>query len=265
MANVDLRVERVTAPVRQQVYLQLKRAITEGRFAEGQRLIERELTEMAGVSRPTIREALQQLVADRLVTTMAGKGWVVASMTVEEHRDLYEVRALLEGLAARRFIERAEPADVAELRDAFREIDASLGTDRDIGRMMECKDAFYQVLFRGARSETITSQITSLHSRINLARARSLLTPGRPEQSVREIRRIVKLIVARDADGAEQACIEHVRMAAAVACLDGEQAQGGASAAPVSRARDSGNRRRAVPAEQSGSRGREVDERSNTG
>lgn len=211
---MDLQVQRIAAPVRQQVYEQLKRAIVGSHFDVGQRLTERELTELLGVSRATIREALQQLVAEDLVTMVAGKGWVVASLTPEQAKDLYDVRALLEGLAARRFVERATPEDFDALQAALGGIETTLGNSQDVTEMLEAKAVFYRVLFRGAHSDAIVALITTLHARISVMRARTLAQPGRPAQSIRELCHIVECIVARDADEAERACVAHVRMAA---------------------------------------------------
>jgi DNA-binding GntR family transcriptional regulator len=214
MADTGMLVQRVVAPVRRQVYEQFRRAIVDGRFEDGQRLTERQLAEMTGVSRPTIREALQQLVAEGLVTTIPGKGWVVASLTREEARDLYAVRAILEGLAARRFAERATDDEVADLLKSCTLIEATLGTGRDVTEMMEAKSGFYAVLFAGAHSEIVVSLLTALHARISFMRARTLAQPGRPEETIAEIRRIADFIAARDAAGAEAESTAHVRSAA---------------------------------------------------
>src|SRR6478735_9922967 len=103
----SLRVGRVAAPLREQVLDVLRQAILDFRLKPGQRLIERELIEQTGVSRTTIREVLRQLAAEGLVTTIPQKGTVVASPSVERAAELYEVRAVLEGMAARQFAERA--------------------------------------------------------------------------------------------------------------------------------------------------------------
>lgn len=223
MADTDMMIQRVVAPVRQQVYEQLRHGIVSQRFKDGQRLTERELTEMTGVSRPTIREALQQLVAEGLVTTIPGKGWVVASLTREEARDLYAVRAVLEGLAARRFAERATDKEVGELEETCRLAEATLGTGRDVEEMMEAKSRFYAVLFAGAHSETVVSLLTALHARISFMRARTLAQAGRPEQTLTEIRKIVDAIAARNADRADAESAAHVRSAeATIFAIDAE-------------------------------------------
>src|SRR5919197_2931132 len=121
-AESSMRVGRVAAPLREQVLEVLRQAILDFRFKPGQRLIERELVEQIGVSRTTIREVLRELAAEGLVTTVPQKGAIVAVPSAQEAAELYEVRAALEALAARRFVEQATPQRVAELRDAFGEV-----------------------------------------------------------------------------------------------------------------------------------------------
>ena len=98
------RVSRVAAPVREQVLELLRKEIVEMRLRPGQRLVERELIDSFGVSRTTIREALRGLAAEGLVTTIPQKGAIVAIPSAKAAAEVYEVRALLEGAAAREFV-----------------------------------------------------------------------------------------------------------------------------------------------------------------
>lgn len=223
MNQPSLRVQRVVAPIREQVYAQLKRAIVDMYFVPGQRLIERELTEMTGVSRPTLREALQQLTAEGLVTTTPGTGWVVATLTHDEAADLYEIRARLEGLAARRFVERATADDLVALKESFGRVKKVLSADTNVSARLDAKTEFYEVLFSGMRSQTIESLISGLHARISVVRARTLSHPGRAQETIAEIRGIIEAIDARDADLAEQRSVDHVRNAAAVFLDDADR------------------------------------------
>ena len=87
----SLRVERAPAPIRSRVLDNLRQAILEHKLVPGQRLIERELVELTGVSRTSIREALRELAAEGLVTTIPNKGTVVAEVSVKEARQLYQL------------------------------------------------------------------------------------------------------------------------------------------------------------------------------
>src|SRR6202158_526809 len=93
-------IERSAAPLRRQVLDELRQSIIAGRLAPGSRLIERELIAMMGVSRTVIRDALRQLESEGLIAIIPNKGPVVRELTLAEAKDLYSIRAVLEGLAA---------------------------------------------------------------------------------------------------------------------------------------------------------------------
>ena len=116
------QVERVAAPLRTQVSDILRREIVEMRLHPGQRLVERELIERIGVSRTTIREALRELASEGLVTTIPQKGAIVAIPSPKEAAEVYEVRALLEGLAAREFVDNATELHLEALRQAMSQV-----------------------------------------------------------------------------------------------------------------------------------------------
>ena len=112
-------IRRSAAPLRQQVLDGLRQSIIAGRLNPGERLIERELISMMGVSRTVIREALRQLESEGLIANIPNKGPVVRALTLEEARDLYSIRAVLEGLAARLFVENASDAEIQNLENAL--------------------------------------------------------------------------------------------------------------------------------------------------
>jgi GntR family transcriptional regulator, trigonelline degradation regulator len=215
----DSYIARIAAPVREQVEVHLRTAITSQRLVAGQRLVERELIEEFGVSRTTVREALRHLAAEGLVTTIPHKGVVVASPTRREQEELYELRALLEGFAGLQFVVRATPQHFEALREAFAEVErtwSDSGTAESIRAMIRSADRFYEVLFDGAGNATVASVLEQLQARISALRAASLSRPGRAEVSLRELRAIFEAVNARDPEAASQACSFHVEQAARV-------------------------------------------------
>ena len=90
----------------------------------------------------------------------------------------------------------------------------ALTPGHDVEEMLEAKDCFYNVLFKGARSDIIVSLVESLHARIGLMRALSLSHEGRWKETLREIGDIVDAIAARDATAAERSSIFHIQKAA---------------------------------------------------
>jgi GntR family transcriptional regulator, trigonelline degradation regulator len=211
-------ISKAAAPLRRQVLLELRQSIISGRLIPGERLVERELISMMGVSRTVIREALRQLESEGLVAIIPNKGPVVRKLTLEEAQDLYAIRAVLEGLAARLFTQHADETQVDQLDTALHGVAEAFAMG-DPERILETKNTFYDVLFAGARSQTLSSMIGMLHGRIRRWRAIGLSHPQRAverqQESIRNLRVMLKAVRARDARLAEQAIREDVQKAAA--------------------------------------------------
>ncbi len=122
MEKAPFAVARVAAPLRQQVLDELRRAIIDGEIAPGSRLVERDLCARMGVSRTVVREVLRQLESEGLVGMIPHRGPVVRALSLDEARELYAIRAVLEGLAARIFATDASAAQVDRL---LRTVEAS--------------------------------------------------------------------------------------------------------------------------------------------
>jgi DNA-binding GntR family transcriptional regulator len=223
-----IRVGRVAAPLREQVLEGLRHAILNFDLKPGERLVERELIEQIGVSRTTIREVLRELTAEGLVVVIPQKGAVVYAPSPVEAQDLYAVRASLESLAVRRFIERASEASVDALRATVDEMERVALGDGDMLALLQAKDRFYDVLLEGAASPTIQDILGGVQARVRLLRATSLSQPGRSVHVISEIRALVAAIAARDADEATRLCVEHLNNAAATGlkALAAERAAG---------------------------------------
>src|SRR6202795_3054887 len=152
------------APLRRQVLDELRQSIIAGRLAPGSRLIERELIAMMGVSRTVIREALRQMESEGLVANIPNKGPVVRELTLAEAKDLYSIRAVLEGLAARLFTENASPAQKKLLEQALKATAQSYENGNPT-TILEAKNRFYEVLFQRSEEHTLSSMIGTLHVR----------------------------------------------------------------------------------------------------
>ena len=215
-------IHRSPAPLRHQVLDFLRQSIISGRLAPGSRLVERELIDMMDVSRTVIREALRQLETEGLVATIANKGPVVRELTAGEAKDLYAIRGVLVGLAARFFVQNAAAAaaavaDIEKLRAALEET-ARCYEIGDPAQILRAKNRFYDVLVEGAGSESLSSMISSLHARISRWRALGLShpkrSPTRSRESVEALRAMFAAIEAGDAVSAETLVREETNRAA---------------------------------------------------
>jgi GntR family transcriptional regulator, trigonelline degradation regulator len=211
-------VARAAAPLRQQVVDRLRQAIIDGRLEPGTRLIERNLIDMLGVSRTVIREALRQLESEGLVALVANKGPVVRKLTLAEAKELYSIRAVLEGLAARLFVENASAAQIKALAQAL-DLTAAAYRSGNPQLILETKNRFYDTLFQGAGSETLSSMLGTLHARIWRWRALGLGHPKRSKrrsgESIAGLRKLLAAIRRRDAALAETLVRNEANRAAA--------------------------------------------------
>jgi GntR family transcriptional regulator, trigonelline degradation regulator len=213
--NTNRQVVRPAATLRQQVIEGLRLCISDLTFKPGDRLIERELCEMLGVSRTLIREALSQLVAEGLVQIIPHKGPIVAVITKEEAKGLYEVRAVLEALAGRQFTERATPDQRVALVQALKELAAikDMKAEEVTLLFLRQKAKFYDVILEGAGNPVLMEMLRLVHTRVMMLRATTLSQKGRLAQSYDEISAIVDAVMRNDATEAANACKRHVEQA----------------------------------------------------
>ena len=216
MADMELQIARQNASLRIQVEDKLRQAIASGRFKPGQRLIERELCELIGVGRTSVREALRQLEAEGLITSFPHRGPVVSTISYDEAAQLYSVRALLESFAGQQFAENGTIEDIEILGRAVEEF-AEAAEDASSSRLIAAKTAFYECLMSGSGNVFVKQMLTSLHNRVTLLRITSMTQPGRLKHSVAEIREIAAAIKDRNGPKAAAACKHHIDMAAKVA------------------------------------------------
>lgn len=210
-------VGRVAAPLREQVVDALTEAIMARRLMPGQRLVERELVEQLGVSRTTVREAIRELSSQGLVTVVPQRGAVVSSPTLEEARDLYDMRAAIESVIVRRFVERATDEQIDQLDVAVEGFAAAAAGTDDVNALLTSKSDFYRVLLEGAGGTVFRQLIESLQVRVQLLRATSLSAPGRSMAAAQELRAIARAVRAHDADTAATLCAEHIYAASRTA------------------------------------------------
>lgn len=228
----DFKVQRSAAVLRHSVTESIRNAICLGHSRPGARLPERELCEMAGVSRTLVREALRQLESEGLIPVIPHRGPVVERLLPEQAAGVYQVREDLEGLACQLFAEHASDPQLHALQEAFQTLQCTLSQGTPLERLT-AKNFFYQRLLEGAGNEALTSTLRMLNSRIMLLRTTSMQTPGRIRESLTELADLMECLAARDGAGARAAARRHVRNAARVAIenLRHEQAGAGPSGA----------------------------------
>lgn len=215
-----IAIRKFAAPLREQVLESLRQAVIDGRLTPGERLVERELVESLGVSRTVIREALRQLETEGLVANIPNRGPVVRELSPPEAKDIYSIRAVLEGYAAHLFVENADADHRKQLAQAL-DVVAGAYERGDVQEVLETKNRFYAVLFAGAGSESLSSMLATLHARIWRWRALGLKHPQRSVESSRasvtNLRALLRAIGDGDGDAAEKVARREAQRAASEA------------------------------------------------
>ncbi len=194
-----------------QVFEELERDILSGRYERGAVMTEGKFSEMLGVSRTPIREALRRLEQEHLIE-LTSKGVRIVGISADDLEDIFEIRYRLEGLAARYAAERADDKGLALLRET---IDLQeFYTSRDDAESLKNTDTrFHQTIYKLSRSNTLYDTLEPLHRKLLKYRRVSLTAHARAEQSLAEHRAIYDAIAAGQLDKAEALTILHVERA----------------------------------------------------
>lgn len=194
------------------LHMQILDAIDAGEYPPGGRLLETELAARFGVSRTPIREALRRLETQGVVTHEPRKGAVVASLDYDQLGELYAVREVMEGLAARLAARHASPAEIQLLRDMIAE-------DRRINEpkaQSQANKRFHRQLHLTSHNRYLIQTLDPVRRSLALLGSTTFSAPGRIDSSNAEHEIIVDAIASRDEDAAEDAARKHIIAAYAV-------------------------------------------------
>lgn len=142
-------------------YEEVRTAIVAGKFAAGDRLVEEDLAAAIGVSRTPVREALRRLAGDGLVEYVPNRGAHVAAWSEQDLREIFGLRALLEGHAARMAASAAEPDDVEALRGLVAAM-KSATADGDLDELARLNDEFHHRVMSLAGNARLTAMVEGL-------------------------------------------------------------------------------------------------------
>lgn len=193
------------------VFRSLCEALQAGSYRAGDRLREEEVAQRLKVSRTPVREALGRLAARGFVAPAGGRGLIVRNLDISEVLELYAMREIMEGAAARLAAEHASATEIDALRDIEQaSVEAS---ETDVAEMAALNRAFHQAICRAARNRYLDNASRELQDWIALLGPTTFTVTGRPATSHGEHGAIIEAIAARDGDKAEQRARAHIREA----------------------------------------------------
>ncbi|PSK85942.1 DNA-binding GntR family transcriptional regulator [Murinocardiopsis flavida] len=196
--------------MRADVYDRLREDIVTGRLETGAPLTELALADRYGVSRTPIREALRRLLQDGLVERFE-RGMRVRGRSPEEILEIYGVRVVLEGCAARAAAENRSELDLVRIRRA-----ATAMTETDVSdpyAMAAANRAFHEMVWAAAHNNTLLDLLSRLNDHLARYPATTLTSAGRWESAQREHEELVAAIEERRADDAASAAERHMTAA----------------------------------------------------
>lgn len=187
----------------------LRERIRVGRLAPGQRLIEADIVRETHASRGRVREALQQLATEGLVTLAEFKGASVKSFTRDEIRQIYRIRMALEGLAAH----DCAAEGTADLKRRLKALQDQLDANERRGnheRFAQLNDDWHRLIISGSGNVHIETLLERLRVPVYRLVFTAFFSRRRLDDANAGHRRITAAIVAGDADAAERLMRAHV-------------------------------------------------------
>lgn len=196
--------------VQKDAYTLILEAIDAGVYKPGDRLVESELADRFGVSRTPVREALQRLETQSMLSR-DGRSLIVASLDHNQLAELYAVRTELEGLAARLAARHATDEEMRFLRMMVDEDQALLGGDPRV--LSRANKRFHKQIHLASHNRFLVQQLDLVHRSMALMATTSFAAEGRDAMGLAEHDAIVRAIEARDGEAAYQALRGHISKA----------------------------------------------------
>lgn len=196
-------------PLREVVFLRLRRAILQGELEPGERLMEIRLAEQLGVSRTPVRDAIHKLVEEGLVSIVPRCGAVVAGITDKDMRDVLEVRITLEKLAVALCTERITVDGVERLKEANESFRKTV-ISGELIKIAEADVAFHDIIYSITDNKRLLQIINDLREQIYRYRLEYLKNDKDRLELVKEHNNIIRYISDGDTDKAKAAIREHI-------------------------------------------------------
>ena len=215
MSNVEEINDAVNMTLADRVFGQIQDAIVKGELKSGVKMSEAELTARYGVSRGPLREALRRLEARKLLTRIPHVGVRVVALTIEDVLQMYQVREVLEGMAARLAAQHATDEEVQSLKQLLQQHQQQTELQSGKGYYQEEGDFdFHYRIVKASRNEVLMQMLCGeLYHRVRLYRYQFSVTEGRPHKAFAEHSRIIEAIESRDVELAEFLMRRHISSA----------------------------------------------------
>ncbi len=196
--------------VNEVAFERLQQLIFSGIITPGDRMDERQLAELMGVSRTPLRQAISQLASLGVVEYRVYKGHFLRDFSSKEAHDLYEVRKALEGLAARTAAKVASSSEIAALREVIERGDAAFERG-DILEFEAADRSFHEMIAKMSGNEPLVRQLKNLSVGVQIVRHVANLDASLAMRTSQDRHDVLDAISARDPRAAEASLRAHIQ------------------------------------------------------
>jgi len=195
----------------EKIYKKLLDDILEGRFYQGQRLIEKELIDLYKISKTPLREALTRLERVGLVQKNINRGFLVKRILRKDAEEIYELREIVDGLSVRKITENITEEKIQKIEKIIRDMELCIG-DKKTDKYIELDKYFHTVLNKLSGNKRLIEIMQNLNYQINMLLKTSIKLPKRGiNVSFSEHKMIFDAILRKDPVKAEENAKKHMQ------------------------------------------------------
>lgn len=209
--NANLNLDK---SMRENVLHRLRSDIFKRKLKPGDRLVETTIAKELGVSRTPVREALRQLESEGLAINIPRRGTIVKGICYQDASDMYDIREVLEGLAARASCLNITRKQILRLYEICNEMEILIDTDvDDDSKYLRLHDEFNKIILEASNNKRLKIQVEAIHEYLKSLRLVSLIKKSSRIRALKEHRTIIAAIESGDEETAEAVTKRHVREA----------------------------------------------------
>lgn len=212
MGKIERNDTEAVLSLHGKVFEQLENDILGGKYKQGDCLNELKLSEEMGVSRTPIREAFRQLELEGLIVYTPNRGVVVRGFSLEDIKDIYQIRLMIEGMTARRAAENITEESLKEMEETL-ELERFYTGKRDVQQLSSLDSRFHEAIYNASGSRLLIKTLKAFHHYVKHVRNISLSDPERAQKTFLEHQGIYEAIKDRDREMAEILTEQHIRNA----------------------------------------------------
>jgi DNA-binding GntR family transcriptional regulator len=190
-------------------YEYIKQRILDGTYYPSQKLNESDLSEIIKVSRNTLKKAFMKLEQENLVKIEKNKGATIKSFSLDEIMNYLEIREVIEGLVARKTAENISDLHLETLEGILDKMQEHIQTNQ-FDEYSKCNKAFHDIIYNASENPQAIEMIKVIKTQLQRVHFKTILVPGRKEDSLKEHNQILEALKKRDEKEAEEAVKFHI-------------------------------------------------------